>query len=421
MRLEQAISAMRRAGAKRVYLKDMARNDNSKNQYYVGGGETALWCLDLTLDGATVSGEGRRTAMGAGVDLRWITERGTVPAPYAKIIFYPQYPEVRLSGIVRGVPAAVPGRDLARDRADGRVMLLGPASDHLLIWIGEPEGRERYALRLQPTGKNPLQEVLPDSGRSPLDEAWDDLLEELGWFVARGPVPSQKLSASGLVPYSASINNAAGYTLEALFGIEANSSPEPDYRGLIELKVAGSKISLVTPEPNGGVYGEQGSAAFLHRWGATTNGKLRFTGTHHVAVSRDGRSLTLRLLGWSPHDPSRYDPLGVLALVDDDGTIAASWSLAGLHTHWLQKHPEVAFVPYIRDKASDTIQFLNPVRSARGTSFPHFLQALHDGHVHLDPGTSMDPATERVHARNQLRIYRTKLAHLYENFTSHDV
>lgn len=421
LRLNDAIGAMRREGATVVYLKDMAPNDNSKNQYYLGRDESALRCLGVTLEDAEVSGQGKRTALRASQPLRWITPHGTHPAPGAKIIFYPQYPEVRLSGIVRGVPKTVPGRDLARDRLDERVMLLGVTDRDLLVWVGEPSRAERFALETSPTGDNPLLEVVGATPRPSLHEAWADLLAELRVIITGPPVEAQRLTREGLHGYTASAPNAPGYTLEALFGIEANSDPAPDYRGLIELKVVSQKVTLMTPEPTSGVYAEDGKLTFLQRWGRESRGKLRFTGLHRVGVVKSSQPLVLEIDGWSDDDPRTYDPRGRVVLADNEGEVGAAWLLSDLHSHWLKKHPEVAFVPYSRDKAANTISFEVPVHAGHGTDFATFMQALSVGDVYLDPGTSMPIDTEKVHARNQFRVNRTRLAALYNRFEHHDL
>lgn len=421
LRLNAALDAMRREGASVVYLKDMAPNDNSKNQYYLGRDESALRCLGVTLEDAEVSGEGKRTALRAPQPLRWISPDGTHPAPGAKIIFYPQYPEVRLSGIVRGVPRTVPGRDLARDRLDERVMLLGVTDHDLLVWVGEPDRSERFALETRPTGDNPLLEVVTATRRPSLTEAWADLLDELRIIITGPPVQAQRLARDGLKEYTAAAPNAPGYTLEALFGIEANSDPAPDYRGLIELKVVSQKVTLMTPEPTSGLYVDAGKLTFLQRWGHESRGKLRFTGLHRVDVAKSGQPLGLSIEGWSDADPRTYDPRGRLVLASRAGEVGAAWLLSDLHSHWLKKHPEVAFVPYSRDKPANTISFEIPVHAGHGTDFAMFMRALASGHVYLDPGTSMPLDTEKVHARNQFRVNRTQLDKLYGRFERHDL
>jgi hypothetical protein len=52
-----------------------------------------------------------------------------------------------------------------------------------------------------------------------------------------------------------------------MLGISPNGRSEPDYLGW-ELKAySGSRITLMTPEPNGGLYGEKGVAEFLRTYG----------------------------------------------------------------------------------------------------------------------------------------------------------
>src|SRR3546814_14536668 len=77
-------------------------------------------------------------------------------------------------------------------------------------------------------------------------------------------------------PYAA--RNGGGYTLEAELGITPNGYAEPDFMGW-EIKQYGVRdfvsfrpkypVTLMTPEPTGGVYRTEGVAAFMRRFGYT--------------------------------------------------------------------------------------------------------------------------------------------------------
>src|SRR3546814_3570082 len=88
-------------------------------------------------------------------------------------------------------------------------------------------------------------------------------------------IASQKLAPDGTkAPYAA--RNGGGYTLEAELGITPNGYAEPDFMGW-EIKQYGvrdfvsfrpkSPVTLMTPEPTGGVYRTEGVAAFMKRFG----------------------------------------------------------------------------------------------------------------------------------------------------------
>ncbi len=91
----------------------------------------------------------------------------------------------------------------------------------------------------------------------------------------------KKLGRNGLKePYSA--RNGGGYTLEAELGIRPNGDAEPDFMGW-EVKQYGvanfikfapkSPVTLMTPEPTGGIYRDAGVTAFyLKRFGYPDKG-----------------------------------------------------------------------------------------------------------------------------------------------------
>lgn len=60
----------------------------------------------------------------------------------------------------------------------------------------------------------------------------------------------------------------AGFTLEALLGVSANAKQSPDKHGY-EIKAhGGSRISLMTPSPDGGHQGSHSFREFMDRFGS---------------------------------------------------------------------------------------------------------------------------------------------------------
>ena len=127
-------------GATRFYAKQLAPNDNSKNQVYLGGGFGALNIIphgEIEEDGSQVAGSVRDRAK-APVDFWWMDEKGISPAPDAQLILYPKYPEVRMSGFLRGAGRAP--APLMRSRDEGRVLFFGVCTNGRVI--GRVVGRE---------------------------------------------------------------------------------------------------------------------------------------------------------------------------------------------------------------------------------------------------------------------------------------
>jgi len=88
-------------GCKRVYLKILAPNDNSKNQVYLGGNFEILNILPISEIKTEEAGDWEKERFKAKLDFSWISgEGGIYPAPNAQLILYPKYPEVRFSGFL---------------------------------------------------------------------------------------------------------------------------------------------------------------------------------------------------------------------------------------------------------------------------------------------------------------------------------
>jgi hypothetical protein len=97
--LSAVLDHMRSKGATRFIAKRLSPNDNSKNQIYLGSAINAI-----PNKGIRVENEGgKRPRHIADVTFSWVTASGQISvAPHAKLILYPKYPEVRLSGFLLG-------------------------------------------------------------------------------------------------------------------------------------------------------------------------------------------------------------------------------------------------------------------------------------------------------------------------------
>ena len=116
-------------GAVRFYAKRLAPNDNSKNQVYLGGGFGALNIIPhgpVEGDDSNRAGSVRDRAK-AMVRFYWLDDDGRALAPDAQLILYPKYPEVRMSGFLRGAERAP--NVLMKSRDEGRVLFFGICAD----------------------------------------------------------------------------------------------------------------------------------------------------------------------------------------------------------------------------------------------------------------------------------------------------
>ncbi len=429
--LDAVFACMAGLGAVRVVAKPLSENDNTKQQIYLGGNFESLNVIPF---GEVASDSTPKTPnMKAALSLCWISDAGiAVPAPHSKLILYPQYPEVRLSGFLRGCEAAPNEylRPIAKNErrfdnaADGRVLLFGVTQTGTLLgYLATSDSRVAAEFRRrQEAGKFEHVGVLWQcrlGDRSAADSK-AALLARLTEISHDGWHWSRRIRDGDPVPYLAP--NGGGYTLEALFGIAPNGSSLPDFEGW-EIKACGSdRVTLMTPEPNGGYYGVNGAEAFLRKYGRfVPPDSLYFTGIHKVGETCAKSGQVLKLRGYAAGDTT-FDALGQVELVDPLDEVSAAWTFAKLLEHWGRKH---ALAVYVRCESRP-----GPPREyfyggeaiiGEGTTFLRFLSAMGTKTVYYDPAPKLEnqsTALKRIHARSQFRIRVSQLASLYESVTT---
>lgn len=431
LNLERLKQLMRASGAKQLYLKRLAENDNSKNQIYLGPDLTALNVLP---NGPLASDPGKPNLLKSPLHFSWITPAGTViRAPGAQLILYPQYPEVRFSGFLKG-SAGAPS-DVMTVRQAGRILFFGITAADQILGFAAPQdsalAREIEALNLQ-----------PDNGvfsRISVEDRTDDkqiLLAELARISALGWIDSKRLNKEGTILPCPS-TNCGGLTLEAELGVRPNSLTEPDFHGW-EIKqyavpnlarpAGGGAITLMTPEPTGGVYVNDGIHEFIRRYGYPDReiaDRRNFSGIHSSIKICTSTNLSLRLDGYDMAKNSITDFSRGISLFDQAGEVAATWHYKDLLSHWTQKHALAAYVPSnVRKEPVQQYRYGNRVRLAEGTEFRLFLNAVAAGAVYYDPGINIEnvsTAKPKVKKRSQFRIRSSAIPLLYTTVTEVDV
>lgn len=429
--LEELRTRMKALGVRRLLLKELAPNDNSKNQPYLSGSMDVTNILPAGEPYIDVTDKGNRI-MKARLPLYWLQPDGaSAPAPDAKLILYPQYPEVRFSGFLKSARNAP--SSLLNNRMKGRILFFGITDDRKIIgWCVGPDSRIANELsgigELEATGV--FRRVPLGAGtRSTRHILFGELrrIHDLNW------VDSKALRANGsIVPCRSS--NCIGYTLEAELGVARNGLAEPDFEGwevkanqvtdYTKLPPAGKAITLMTPEPTGGVYREQGVEAFIRTFGYPDKkgreDRLNFGGVHRVGQRHDGTGLSLILEGYDCAQDKLTNPEGALNLVDVDERVAASWSFTTLLNIWNRKHARAVYVPgEARTDPCRAYRYSERVRIGEGTSFTHLVRALARGEVYYDPGIKLENASSSkpaVKRRSQFRIKSGDLECLYDNF-----
>lgn len=430
MELQQLRNALVALGASQILVKFLAPNDNSKNQVYLS---EDLAGANLIPAGAPVPGAGGMQTFKAPVDMHWLDDAGsTHAAPGTQLILYPQYPEVRLSGFLRGADWAP--SEIMSSRDEGRVLVLGTATGRKVFayacTASSPVGSALH--RSRPKEKLGVFHLLPVVG--PIDSATDSrarLLAALCTVSQKGWITPWALQKDGSSRPCAG-TNCVGVTLESELAIRANGRPEPDFEGW-EIKAHTvtqldrtpcGAITLMTPEPTGGVYTQEGVEAFVRRFGYPDQlgrpDRLNFGGIHCVGKVTGITKLSLVLDGFDPGNVKSFRADGQLALVDHNDTVAASWSFTDLLDHWQRKHARAVYVSAAKRKAPDpAFRYGNRVLLAEGTDYLRFLSALAAGDVYYDPGIKLESVSTvpKSKKRSQFRIKGSDLGTLYHRTT----
>ena len=437
------------AGAASLYLKYLAPNDNSKNQPYFGGSFDVLNMLplasELTVEGvnsskASVGRDTRR--LKASLDFYWLNSDGMASrAPGAQLILYPQYPEVRFSGFLRGAEGAPSSlmQSEKRGRETGRVLFLGVTPDsRVLGYVAAPESAAAHdALNLGLESDIGVFSTLDLPGLVGSEGNRTVLFRELRRIHQVGWIPAKSLDKDGAERQCRG-TNCGGLTLEAELGIRPNSRADPDFLGW-EVKQhdvgtfdrpAHRAITLLTPNPDLGDYAEMPLTDFIQAYGYADvrgrSGRLNFGGVHRAGQTHARTGLLLGFDGFDPGKPRRFDPEGALTLTNAQGDMAAAWSFAKLLGHWNRKHGHAVFVPSEKgqDNGSQRYRYGREVGLGTGTDFIRLLNALSQGVVYFDPGMKLvrrENSSFQTKGRSQFRVRSDMLENLYAHWASEDV
>ncbi len=420
-------------GCTRILVKRLADNDNSKNQVYLGMGFEAINFfpnLEIQPD--------KNGLFKASLRFAWLDSAGReCPAPEAKLILYPQYPEVRLSGFLKGCRNAP--SDLMAVRMSGRILFLGIRPDgHIFAHV--VASSDRLAADFLSLGELPQAGVFSElfvGDKELIADSKSVLLKELKRIHESGWIDSKRLDRQKhILPCQAP--NCGGYTLEAELGIIPNGISDPDFLGW-EVKqhhvakfdkYESGILTLMTPEPKGGYYRDEGVEAFIVKYGYADKvgraDRFNFGGLHFIDKLSPSTGLSLKLLGYDSAKRKITDENGSIALVGAEGDIAAAWYFSDLLNHWNRKHNQAVYVPSMkRDLPHLQYYYGNTVRLCEGTDFLKLLAAFADGNVYYDPGIKLENASDRkkkkTKRRSQFRVKSRDIATLYKKIIPFDL
>ena len=414
-------------GAEQIYIKLLKPNNNSKNQIYVAGNFDVLQMFPMSefslSEGTSEKKKQSSQIMKAQLPLYWISENGEkiCPARFATLILYPQYPEIRISGILRGCELAP--RQIINHKIAGRILVLGVkrgADPAIYAFALEPDAnaaKEANALikagEFEEAGNEVLLRLL--SHETPEDYIFN-VLSNIDFNQAYDPF---RLTITGdRIPTHD--RNAPGYTLEGLLGIGANSVAGSDI-GEWELKTIelknypmpnpSARVSLLTAEPDIGLY-DSDFQAFMNKYATSrTSSRLNFTGPWTIPK---GVSKNLKLI-YNAADKE------IQLRSESSQELVAGWDLLGLVNHWKNKHQHAAFISY-RKTEDARIQFSPFIGLGQGAGLGRFLNAVQSGLLIYDPGVKSELHKNewKAHKRNQWRTTLKDLPWIYKSFDFFD-
>lgn len=427
MNLENLKSLYANNGCRKIYVKRLSPNDNSKNQVYLAGSFDILNIFPISEITSDSSGDWKKERFKATLRFSWLREdRNLYPAPKSQLILYPKYPEVRFSGFL--LKCENPPSDLMTTRQEGRILFLGVSQRGTTIgFVTSPDselatqfnrlgGLDEYGVFSIIT----LPEAANDKAR---------LLAELRRIHLLDWIDSKRLDRNGNILQCLS-PNCGGYTLEAELGITPNGFSEPDFLGW-EVKqfkvnnfdnIGSSVVTLMTPEPTAGFYVSSGTEAFIRKYGYADKvgraDRMNFGGIHKVGIKHTLTNLRMELIGFDNESGKIRQTDGRISLIDINDEEAASWTFSSLLRHWNRKHNQACYVP----AKSETIptrkyKYGKNIILGSTTDFQLFLKQMSLGNIVYDPGIKMENTSVKgkIKKRSQFRIKSRHLSALYQS------
>lgn len=426
MNLKNLKSLFKNNGCKKIYFKRLSPNDNSKNQVYFGGNFEVLNIIPFSEIKTEEAGEWEKERFKAKIEFFWLDDEGAIyPAPQAQLILYPAYPEVRFSGFLKHCNYAP--SELMRSRLDGRYLFFSVSDKaEVLGYVTSPESDISRETENLP--KTNAHGVFGYFDLSDSENDKDKIVEEMRRIHSLGWIKSKRLDSNGnILPCESS--NCGGYTLEAELGITPNGYSEPDYLGW-EVKQFGvpnfnrinsSIITLMTPEPNDGLYQTKGADYFIRNYGYTDRvgrlDRMNFGGIHKAGKRHGLTNLELQLHGFDIESGKIRNSGGCIVLLDTRNEIAASWSFSSLLKHWNRKHNQACYIPSISEKRDNRYyHYGDKLIMGTGTDFQLFLAQMANGNIYYDPGIKMEniSTSPKIKKRSQFRIKAQYLPLLYK-------
>lgn len=452
--ISEIIDLLKKCSCELALIKKLPKNANDKNQVYFHHDASILNAVfDMTFEerGKSSSITKRSSSPGKFIpqalfnEFYWLSKNGTRhKAKQCKAIVYHQYPEARLSGfqtIDGQMPRSMSIEYTKSPELLPRYLIVGATSKGTAIAIMVVSPSKIFEKEF----KN-----LPDFANSKICKHLtvttkvnntDKLRAILTEKVAGKTLKGCRLDKTGnTIPFTGT--QVHGYTLEHACGILPNSDKNGDIFG-IELKCfTNKKLTLFTPEPDGGLYYEN-FASFMKKYGYYKGGDYRFTGLHrfnqiseraqltlvitYLPISKSGEEINRKHFDKNIPFAKQLHKMRV-ELEDINGVIAASWSVERLLNCWGAKHNEVVYFPAkvsantnsdeVLQGYTKQVEFSNEVLWCKGTTLENLMNAIYEGLIFLDPAPKYNEEDKSKNKRrSQWRINNiyNSASYLYED------
>ena len=413
-------------GCKKVYVKTLSPNDNSKNQVYIGGNFEILNILPTSEIITEEAGDWNKERFKAKINFSWIDDEGLIfSAPQAQLILYPKYPEVRFSGFLARCEKA-PSELMTKRLADRLLFFSVAQNGTILGYVTSPTSE--IANEFNKTESDSVHGVFSVIDLPKAKNNRAVLLSELKRIHELGWIDSKRLDINGNI-MDCQAPNCGGYTLEAELGVTPNGYSEPDFMGW-EVKQFGvanfnrtksKAITLMTPEPTDGLYKSEGTEYFVRTYGYKDKrgrpDRLNFGGVHKVGEKHHLTDLTMQLIGFDVESGKIRNTNGRIALLDEKENETASWSFSSMLKHWNRKHNKACYVPSLSETNPERkYRYGKEIILGTGTDFQLFLSQMAIGNIYYDPGIKLENISTKpkIKKRSQFRIKSGFIPNLYK-------
>lgn len=428
----------------KAIVKKLAKNNNDKNQVYFYPDINFLmtyFSLSFSERELSTSAAKRASKPGDAIpqaifdNFSWLDRATRLHrVSNCKLIVYAQYPEVRMSGFAAddGLMPRSMSIEFTKEHSEiCRYLVIGVRKDKSAIGIMLAEPSIQLCSELDHADYLPRTRTFGElhiPAQLELSDGSEQLRLLLRNNVLGKILPGCRFDKDGNT-LSFSGTQVHGYTLEHACGIRPNSDSNGDIFG-IELKCyTKKKLTLFTPEPDGGLYAEDYKAFMMQYGHLTDKQEYYFTGLHRCGVKCESTGLTLSIyclrsfsdkelvrVKFDPTVPFTKQVQGFeIVLEDVNGSIAASWSFERLMNCWKIKHGEVVYigasvsdlsdVTYRQQGFTKQVTFDDMVLWCRNTSAEKLVHALNSGVVYLDPGSKLNLSdNKKTKRRSQWRL-----------------